>query len=105
MKYSTQRGSVLLISLMILIVLTLLTFTAAKNVLLQEKMVASTRDSMLALEVAEAALLDAEARAFGMTYSDDGSTGAYQECGLVAGAACWMDTFKNYDNLFENGVD
>lgn len=55
-----QSGSVLLISLMMLIVLTLLTFSTSKSTLLQEKMTSSSRDNVLALEVAHAALLDAE---------------------------------------------
>lgn len=56
----TQKGSVLLVAIMVLIVLTLLTFSSSKSVILQEKMTASSRDAILALEAAEAALREAE---------------------------------------------
>lgn len=55
-----QRGSVLLISLALLVILTLMTFTVSNSVLLQEKMGAGDRDNILSLQVAEMALKDAE---------------------------------------------
>ena len=55
-----QQGSVLLISLMLLVILTLMTFAISNSVLLQGKMTGSIRDDTLALQVAEFALSDAE---------------------------------------------
>lgn len=70
MLVKQQQGSVLLISLTILIILTLVTFSSSRNVLLQEKMTASTRQSMAVSEAVELALLEAESVAIaGGTYS------------------------------------
>ena len=85
-RASYQKGSVLLISLMILIVLTLLTFTTTRSVLLQEKMTANTRDTMLALQVAEAAIAEAEAKTATFSYTLDGTNGFYD------GTTCDGDT-------------
>lgn len=65
-RVQKQKGAVLLISMMLLIVMTVLTLTVSESFILQEKMTQSTKDSELALQVAEAALLEAEARVRGM---------------------------------------
>lgn len=76
-----QRGSVLLISLMLLIILTLMTFTLSNSVLLQQKMTTENKDDALALQVAEFALRDAEqsASAFAVAgyFTKQGSSGLY----------------------------
>lgn len=62
-----QKGSVLLISLMLLIVVTLLAFAASESVLQQEKMTNSSKESDLAMQVAELAMMDAQTALAGMT--------------------------------------
>jgi type IV pilus assembly protein PilX len=56
-----QQGTVLLVALMFLIVLTLLGLSAMNATTLEEKMAGSSRDYNVALQAAEAALRDAEA--------------------------------------------
>ncbi|NOX76096.1 MAG: pilus assembly protein PilX [Gammaproteobacteria bacterium] len=55
-----QRGSVLLISLIVLLVMTLLGLSSMRTTVLEEKMAGNMRDSELAFQSAEAALRDAE---------------------------------------------
>ncbi|MDX9741030.1 MAG: PilX N-terminal domain-containing pilus assembly protein [Gammaproteobacteria bacterium] len=55
-----QRGSALIVSLIILIVMTLLGLTAMGGSGLQEKMAGNNRDLTLAFQAAEAALRDGE---------------------------------------------
>lgn len=55
-----QRGSTLIISLMILIVMTLIGLTGVMTSTLEEKMAGNTRDQALAFQAAEAALRDGE---------------------------------------------
>lgn len=60
-KFSRQRGSTLVISLMILIVMTLIGLTGIASSTMEEKMAGNTRDQALAFQAAEAALRDGEA--------------------------------------------
>ncbi len=55
-----QTGAVLVVSLMLLVVMTLIGVTAMRSTILEEKMAGNTRDSLLALQTAETALLDGE---------------------------------------------
>ncbi len=55
-----QSGAVLVVSLIILLVLTLLSVSAARTTLLQEKMTFAVNDAHLALKSAEMAIVDAE---------------------------------------------
>ena len=64
-RYSTafttqQRGSVLVVSLLILLVMTLLGITAMSTTTLEEKMAGNLRDKGIAFQAAEAALRDGE---------------------------------------------
>lgn len=54
--YYTQKGTVLFISLIMLIILTVMGLTSMQGSIDQEKMTAAVRDSRVALEGAEAAL-------------------------------------------------
>lgn len=60
MNRSDQRGSALIVSLIILIVMTVLGLTAMSGSGLQEKMAGNNRDMALAFQAAEAALRDGE---------------------------------------------
>lgn len=56
----SQKGSTLLVSLMLLIVVTLLAIGGTRNTTLEEKMAGNTRDLQLAFQAAEAALREGE---------------------------------------------
>lgn len=60
MSARAQRGAVLLVALCVLLVLMLLGASAARNALNAEKSARGERDRQVALQAAEAALLDAE---------------------------------------------
>jgi len=55
-----QRGSALIVSLVMLLLLTLIGVAGMKDTLLQEKMVGNVRDREIALQAAESALRAAE---------------------------------------------
>ena len=57
---ATQKGSVLIVSMLILLVLTLIGVTAMGTSALEEKMAGNSRDQDIAFQAAEAALKDAE---------------------------------------------
>ncbi len=59
--HARQYGSVLIVSLLMLLVLTLIGITAMSTSTLEEKMAGNSRDQNLAFQAAEAALRDAEA--------------------------------------------
>lgn len=56
----TQQGAVLVISMIILLLLTILGVTSMRSTSLEERMAGNARDSHLAFESAEAALINAE---------------------------------------------
>ncbi len=62
-----QRGAVLIVSLLMLLVLTLLGMTALQTARLDEQMTGNARDRLLALQAAEAALREAEAELESLT--------------------------------------
>lgn len=77
-----QKGTVLAISLIILLLMTLIAVTAMQSTTLEEKMAGNSRDRDLALQAAESALRDAEAVIEARTAppaagSYDSTTGVY----------------------------
>lgn len=62
-----QRGAVLIISLIILLVMTVLGMTAMQSTVMEEKMAGSLRDKSLAFQAAESALRHAETILSGVT--------------------------------------
>lgn len=95
-----QQGSVLLISLGLLVVLTLMTFTISNSVLLQEKMTTSNRDDALAMQIAESALRDAEllANTFAEAeYTLQGNQGLYLGMCDYADADCYLNSLAEGD--------
>lgn len=67
----SQRGAVLAISLVILLLLTLIGVTAMSTTTLEEKMAGNTRDLNLAFQAAEAALREGEAWVMDQTVEPD----------------------------------
>lgn len=59
-NFSKQSGSVLIISLILMLVLTILGVSGMKSAVLEEKMAGNMRDSQLAFQAAEATLREAE---------------------------------------------
>jgi len=57
----TQRGAIMVVSLLLLLVMTVLALTASQSTTLQERMAGNARDTDLAFQAAEAGLRDAEA--------------------------------------------
>ncbi len=76
-----QMGSVLIVSLLILLVMTLIGVTALQTTTLEEKMAGNLRDHDVAFQAAEAALRDAEAflDAIVSPAAFDGTNGLYGE--------------------------
>lgn len=75
-----QTGVALLMSLVILLVLTLLAVSGMQGSIMQERMSSAQRDGMLALEVAEAALREAESTLDGLSdLSSFGSTAGFYD--------------------------
>ena len=76
-----QRGAVLAVSLIILLVITILSVQGIQTTLMQDKMTSAVRDGHVALEAAEAGLLDAETFIEGLVsttdFKNDGAGGLY----------------------------
>lgn len=77
----TQRGAVLIICLLFMLVLTVITAGALQSTTLQERMAGNARDTNTAFQAAEAALREAEAVLQGATVGPfNGSNGLFQDC-------------------------
>ena len=78
-----QRGAVLVVCMIILLMLTLIGVSGARSVILQEKMTSASRDAQLALQVAESAVRAAEKDVNGLVdtsaFSSSGTNGLYTE--------------------------
>ncbi|MCL7945876.1 PilX N-terminal domain-containing pilus assembly protein [Marinobacter sp. ATCH36] len=66
-----QKGAALLMSLVILLVLSLLATSSMQNSIMQERMSTSTREGLMALEAAEAALREVEEQLEGLDSLDN----------------------------------
>lgn len=82
-KIQKQHGSVLIISLVIMVVLTILGVSGMKTSVLEEKMAGNLRDSQLAFQAAEATLKHAEQYIDEnivsiVNFDTDGSDGFYE---------------------------
>ena len=90
-----QRGAVLIISMIILLLLTILGVTSMRTTQLEERMAGNARDRHIAFEAAEAALVDAEQ--FIQTivtknpFDLDGSDGLYEDSGAVGKIENYVD--------------
>jgi type IV pilus assembly protein PilX len=86
----SERGAILIISLLLLLILTVLGLAVMRMTRMQERMAGNTRDLNLALQGAESALRDGEARilAFPARPLDVGVL----PCGLTASEVCQSNT-------------
>jgi len=102
-----QQGSVLIISLVIMLVLTILGVSGMKTSLLEEKMAGNLRDGQLAFQAAEAALKQAEHYIDDnivsiANFDNDGSDGLYDK----SIARPWETiNWDNNDSLEYSGFD
>lgn len=83
MNMKKQSGAVLAVSLMILLMLTILTVTSNRTVLMQNKMAEATFAGQVSLQVAESAIRDAEAYIDTLstvsTFDASGTNGLYSQ--------------------------
>lgn len=100
----TQKGSVLLISLALLVVLTLTVFGVSSQVLNQQKLTVNYKDDVFALQVAEAAMKDAERKMEfieAREFTESGNNGFYDgEC-VTATQSCQYIEDVLLEDLFE----
>lgn len=95
-----QRGAVLVVSLIMLLIVTLIAVSSMQGTIMEEKMAGNTRDRNLAFQTAESALREAETYVNGLASMGtfNGSGGLY---GLTdseptyTDAATWSDTGKH----------
>ncbi|MBB3048716.1 type IV pilus assembly protein PilX [Litorivivens lipolytica] len=107
-----QRGAVLIVCLIFLLIMTVISASALQSTTLQERMAGNTRDTNSAFQAAEAALREAEAVLSSASLAAfNGSNGLYQDCSGTA-AACaapdWSDrnsTTWASVNQFGGGVN
>lgn len=81
-----ERGSVLIISLMIMLLMTLISVTAMRTTIVEQKMAGNQRDLNIALQAAEGALRNAESyieSLAAVTAFNGGVTGLYTADDLV----------------------
>jgi type IV pilus assembly protein PilX len=92
-----QRGAVLIVSLLILLVMTIIGITAMQSTTLQERMAGNARDRNLALQAAESGLKDATDLIEGLanTAAFTGSQGLYGTADTVPDpfvSSSWSDS-------------
>ncbi len=107
-----QRGAVLVVGLLILLVMTILGVTAMQTTVMEERMAGNMRDRSLAFQAAEAVLRDAE-----QLIENSVSTAAFNnsnENGLFGknedepdkwASATWQDTVDNTASRAYDGPD
>lgn len=84
MRHESERGAVLLVSLVMLLLLTLIGLAGLRMVQLEERMAGNLRDRQMAFQAAEAALRAGEAAALGR-YRRDGPMASVVTAEGVAG--------------------
>ncbi|MEX2963807.1 PilX N-terminal domain-containing pilus assembly protein [Microbulbifer sp. TYP-18] len=109
-RMAKQKGAVLVVSLIILLVLTLLGVSAARTVLLEEKMTFAARDAKVALEVAEASVRAAEQEIEGfITLGNFGAKNYLHREGegpdSLLDSATWSNTNSNSITVAMKGPD
>lgn len=84
-RSSTQRGAIMVISLLLLLVMTVLALTASQSTTLQERMAGNARDTDIAFQAGEAGLRDAEAAL--ATMARTGTSGKPDDCNATSSCA------------------
>ena len=90
-----QKGAVLVVSLVLLLVMTIVGVTSLRTITLEEKMASNTQNRNMALQAAESALRNAEtwldARLVEPEESSTGGTGVWQLDNPYGGTVSWWD--------------
>ncbi|RBP70380.1 PilX N-terminal domain-containing pilus assembly protein [Marinobacter nauticus] len=99
-RFDAERGSVLIVSLIFLLLLTIVGVSSMSMTNLEERMAGNFRDHDSAFQAAEAALLDAEEyveSSFDITsaYTSPACTGANCYSSACTGGLCFHGTFEN----------
>lgn len=94
---SRQRGAVLAVGLIFLLLLTVIGLSAVRDATLQERMAGNTRDVNTAFQAAELALRQAETYLQGATVGPfNGSSGLYRYCGVGdTSSGCVIPVWSN----------
>lgn len=93
--HRSQRGAVLVVCLIFMLLLTIISASALQSTTLQERMAGNARDSNSAFQAAEAAMRQAERFLQGATLGAfDGSRGLYKDCSGSA-VECNPPDWKN----------
>ena len=103
-----ERGVVLVISLLMLLVLTLIGVAATRSTALEERMTANQRDEEVAFQAAEAGLRNGEGVLQGASPGDfDNTNGLYDETSTITyGTAAWDDTdSRSYEGTLDPNPD
>lgn len=89
-----QRGVVLFVSLLLLLILTLIGLAAVRNTTQDERLAADQRDQDLAFQAAEAALRDGESMLRHASPGEFNNTGGYYDsrAAITWQSADWTDT-------------
>jgi len=97
-----QKGAVLIISLILLLVLTMVVLSANREVVVQEKATAAIRESNVVFQVAESALMEAESYIDknlktdgGLAIFDDAGTGGFYAEGKGPSNYLLADTWQD----------
>ncbi len=108
MTMQRQKGVALLMSLVILLVLSLLATSSMQNSIMQERMSTSSREGLLALEAAEAALREVEEDLEGLTSLNGfGSSNGMHDKGdapAVFDSATWTTDSKSLSASEVDGI-
>ncbi|MCQ3830770.1 hypothetical protein HXX02_15135 [Microbulbifer elongatus] len=109
-RFSRQRGAVLIVSLIILLVLTMIGVSGARSVMMGERMTFASRDAKVALEVAESMARQGEAYIDGIAdISGFGTTGWLRTAGDgpddIFADATWTDTNSQEWDVGMKGAD
>ena len=95
---NVQKGAVLFVGLVMLLVMSLIAITGMQSSILEERMAGNTRDNMVALQAAEAALKAGETLLDSGTltldlFDDDGSDGFYDNTfDMIWSTIDWVDS-------------
>ncbi|MDF1691176.1 MAG: PilX N-terminal domain-containing pilus assembly protein [Zhongshania sp.] len=97
----SQRGAVLIVSLVFMLILTIISIASMQTATLQERMAGNMKENTIAFQSAEAALRTAEAvLRSGILPGFDGTGGFYQSCPDPADTrdACKYPAWADYDS-------
>lgn len=92
--HDKQSGSVLVISLIVLMMIAVLALSSLRGATSQEKMVINSDSRNIAIQMAEAALRDAE---LALKLSSNAISIAHATVGQVSGVTCLINKVSGYD--------